>query len=351
MHADASDRHADPLQSVGDKSGRKHVDHGGDTEFFYGDTSRGPAGETHGPGKQPPETLIGTSIGRYEITGVLGQGGMGVVFMAHDPMIERDVAVKLLSEEWSADERAVQRFLVEAKSAGKLGHPNTVAIHELGQEGQSYYLVMEYITGGSVERTLQEKGVCSVAEATRIAVDACKGLAAAHAVGLVHRDVKPANLLRNKDGTIKVADFGLVKARGASAQSITNPGQIMGTPHFMSPEQCESKPVDARSDIYSLGATYYTLLTGANPYADTRRPGPMSMAASGGRPCGGERRKCSRKKTLFTPLRQNKTNSPKLKVRLNQYKPRRDDTAIDIVSMRRLTTPIRLHHFGRFTRQ
>ncbi len=269
MNADANDRHSDSPQSAGNDSRRKHAERDGGTEFFDGDTSRGPAGEAHRSGKQSPETRIGTKIAHYQITGLLGQGGMGVVFRAHDPMIERDVAVKLLSEEWSADERAVQRFLVEARSAGKLGHPNTVAIHELGQEGRSYYLVMEYVTGGAVEETLAEKGAYSVAEATQIAADACKGLAAAHAVGLVHRDVKPANLLRSEDGTIKVADFGLVKAKGAGTPSITSPGQIMGTPHFMSPEQCESRPVDARSDIYSLGATYYSLLTGANPYADT----------------------------------------------------------------------------------
>ena len=240
----------------------------GETRLLDTETSRGAAVRRGASAEFPPESRIGTSIGRYEIVEVLGQGGMGTVLRARDPMIERDVAVKLLSEELSGEETAIQRFLVEARSAGKLNHPNTVAIHEIGQHEQNYYLVMEFVEGGSIEAAQQQRGAFSVLEASRITADACKGLAAAHGVGLVHRDIKPANLLLSEDGTVKVADFGLAKIKAIGAPTLTSPNQVMGTPYFMSPEQCEFRPVDARSDIYSLGATYYSLLTGQNPYAE-----------------------------------------------------------------------------------
>ena len=219
-------------------------------------------------GLPTPEDRVGALIGKYEVKEILGRGGMGVVYRAHDPAIDRDVAIKLLSEDLSSSE-AVKRFLAEARAAGRLSHPNTVSIFEVGRMEQNLFIVMEFVSAGSVEDALAQHGAFSVAKASRIAADACKGLAAAHAVGLVHRDIKPANLLIAAGGIIKVADFGLVKVKSTSVGSITTPGQVMGTPHFMSPEQCEAKPVDLRSDIYSLGATYYSLLTGLKPYLDT----------------------------------------------------------------------------------
>lgn len=209
---------------------------------------------------------IGGTLGKYRITETLGQGGMGIVLRAHDPMIERDVAIKLLPEELAEDERALSRFLAEAKAAGRLTHPNVVSIYEIGQEGQAYYLVMELLTGGSISSGLDKKRAYSVLEATQIVIDACKGLAAAHEVGLIHRDIKPANLLRAADGTIKITDFGLAKTVSSRTRELTQAGTVVGTPYFMSPEQCDGRAVDARSDLYSLGATYYTLLTGKNPY-------------------------------------------------------------------------------------
>jgi urea transport system substrate-binding protein len=192
---------------------------------------------------------------------------MGVVYLAHDLTIERDVAIKMLPAQLSADETALARFLSEAKAAGKLAHPNAVGIFEVDQEGDLYYLVMEYVGGGTIAQEL-EAGALSVLRATQVVADACRGLSAAHAVGLVHRDIKPANLLRAASGTVKVADFGLAKQTIGAALHLTQEGSVAGTPYFMSPEQCEARPVDARSDIYSLGATYYTLLTGVNPYED-----------------------------------------------------------------------------------
>lgn len=158
--------------------------------------------------------------------------------------------------------------MAEAKSAGKLNHPHTVTIHEIAHDREVHYLVMECVTGGSVG-DLQPIGGYSVADATRMRIEACKGLAAAHKEGLVHRDVKPVNLLLTEEGTVKVSDFGLAKRTSSDTLQMTQAGQILGTPYFMSPEQCESKPVDARSDVYSLGATYYSLLTGQNPFQDS----------------------------------------------------------------------------------
>lgn len=230
------------------------------------------------------EQWIGRKIDRYEIRGVLGAGGMGVVFLAHDTMIERDVALKMLPVELASNETALARFLSEAKAAGKLTHPNAVAIYEVDREGDAYYLVMEYVGGGTIDGELERQGGLSVLAATQITADACKGLAAAHRVGLVHRDIKPANLLRAPDGSVKIADFGLAKQTIGATMQLTREGAVAGTPYFMSPEQCESRPVDARSDIYSLGATYYSLLTGAHPYADSGSIVQIMFAHVGGPP-------------------------------------------------------------------
>lgn len=210
------------------------------------------------------QTWVGKSLGKYTITAVLGQGGMGVVLKARDPVIERDVAIKVLAEHLAADATALGRFFAEARAAGKLNHPNVVAIYEICQQEATPYLVLEYVAGGSLADLLSDQRPLGVLEATQALIDACKGVGAAHTAGLIHRDIKPANFMRAADGSIKVADFGLAKAVGSSGSTQT--GMVVGTPHFMSPEQCEARPLDHRSDIYSLGATYYSLLTGQNPF-------------------------------------------------------------------------------------
>ncbi len=209
---------------------------------------------------------VGERIGRYEITGVLGAGGMGVVFKAHDTAIDRVVAIKVLSGNIATNSKALDRFLVEARAAGSLSHQNAVPVYEIGESAGIHYLVMEYAPGGSVASRIERDGAFSAVEATRIAVDAARGLAAAHKARIIHRDLKPANLLISQDGAIKIADFGLAKPTAGVDRQLTAQGQILGTPYFMSPEQCEARELDHRSDIYSLGATYYALLTGANPY-------------------------------------------------------------------------------------
>jgi urea transport system substrate-binding protein len=220
-------------------------------------------------GRGAAESWVGKSLGKYQVTGILGQGGMGVVVKAHDPLIERDVAIKVLADHLAADTSALGRLLAEAKAAGKLNHPNVTAIYEICQEGPTSYLVLEYVAGGSLRDLMAAGGPFSVLEATQALADACKGIGAAHAAGLIHRDIKPANLMRAADGSIKVTDFGLAKAVAEHDRHLTQTGMLVGTPFVMSPEQCEGKPLDARGDLYSLGATYYSLLTGKHPYQET----------------------------------------------------------------------------------
>ncbi len=215
---------------------------------------------------------IGKQLGKYQVTDVIGAGGMGFVLRAHDPSIERDVAIKMLAGNLATDPTSLSRFRAEAKAAGKLSHANVAAIYEIGQEGSVNYLVMELLTGGSVVDEMQQRGAYTSLEATRITIDACQGIAAAHAAGLIHRDIKPANLVRAADRSVKVTDFGLAKLSAAetpAAMQLTQVGTVIGTPYFMSPEQWQGQSVDARSDIYALGATYYALLTGRQPFEDS----------------------------------------------------------------------------------
>ncbi|MFG0256058.1 MAG: transporter substrate-binding protein, partial [Rhodopirellula sp. JB053] len=217
-----------------------------------------------------PEDWVGQSIGKYQITGIVGRGGMGVVLRGHDPTLDRDVAIKVLPEGMSENEIALRRFQSEARAAGKLSHANVAAIHEIGEHGSLHFLVMELLTGGSISEQVQQHGACSPVEATRIMIDACQGVAAAHAQGLVHRDIKPANLVRSADGSVKLTDIGLAKTTTSQDDlHLTRTGTVIGTPYFMSPEQCQGKTVDAKTDIYALGATYFCLLTGRQPYDES----------------------------------------------------------------------------------
>jgi len=234
------------------------------TMLLQGETST-----ASGNVKPPLTEWIGTTIGRYQVTSVLGVGGMGVVLRGRDEAIGRDVAIKVLSNDLAEDTVALNRFLAEAKAAGQIDHPNVVTVYEISRDESTNYIALELVAGGSAADALEKSGPYSVAEATRITIDACKGLSAAHATGLVHRDIKPANLLLAADGTVKVADFGLARHSVSDAMQMTQAGQLVGTPYFMSPEQCESSDVNYLSDIYSLGATYFSLLVGKNPYAET----------------------------------------------------------------------------------
>jgi serine/threonine protein kinase/WD40 repeat protein len=201
-----------------------------------------------------------TYIGKYLIVRELGRGGMGVVFAARDPSLDRVVAIKLLNEHGEPE-----RFLREAQVAAKVIHPNCVPIFDIGEHQGNPFIVMELVAGVSASEFLEKQGSLRWKTATRIVAAACRGLSAIHEAGIVHRDVKPANLLISKSGAVKVADFGLARVVGKHVPSLTG-DQVVGTPHYMSPEQCWSEPVDPRSDIYSLGGTYFVLLTSQPPY-------------------------------------------------------------------------------------
>jgi urea transport system substrate-binding protein len=217
------------------------------------------------PRVRTTDPLIGKKVGNHQISSVLGRGGMGVVYEATDSVLSRKVAIKMLPEALADDPTAEARFLQEARAVARLNHPNVVSIYEVGQHGSGRYLVLELVDGLSMADAIRG-GPMHWREATEVIAQACRGLAAAHNSGLLHRDIKPANLLRGADGVVKIADFGLAKNLQGVNATLTTTGHVVGTPCFMSPEQCQSNPLDSRSDIYSLGATYYALLTGIGPY-------------------------------------------------------------------------------------
>ncbi len=214
---------------------------------------------------------VGQKIGKYEIRAPLGTGGMGSVFLAFDPLIQREVAIKVLSPDLSSSPSALQRFLGEARAIGRLNHPNVVSIYDIDQWNGQYYLVMELLSGGSVADQVSKSGRLPWPGACRMIAQAARGLVAAHQSGMIHRDIKPENLMLTNDGIVKVVDFGLSKLLNASNHphdAVTKAGQILGTPQYMSPEQFEAENIDARTDIYSLGATLFRLLTARFPYHD-----------------------------------------------------------------------------------
>lgn len=215
-----------------------------------------------------PDARLGTQLGKYRIIARLGKGGMGVVYEAEDSLLKRKVAIKLLPEAVSADPQALRRFLMEAQAVARLHHPNVVLIYEVAQQDDNYAIVMELVRGSSLQELLAAEGLVHWPEATRMIADACRGLAAAHAAGLIHRDIKPQNLMCSADGAVKLVDFGLAKTTHSSATPLTKAGSVVGTPEYMSPEQCRSETLNERSDIYSLGATYYSLLVGEPPYLE-----------------------------------------------------------------------------------
>lgn len=212
---------------------------------------------------------LGSTVGKYQIRSKLGSGGMGAVYLAFDPMIEREVAIKVLSQDVAASAAALQRFLQEARAIGRLNHPNVVSIYDIDQWNGQYYLVMELLSGGSLAQHADRRGPLPWPDACGLVAQAASGLAAAHAAGLIHRDIKPENLMLTRDGLVKVVDFGLSKlvdADSSTRTTVTQAGQILGTPQYMSPEQFEATEIDARTDIYSLGGTLFRLLTAHFPY-------------------------------------------------------------------------------------
>jgi urea transport system substrate-binding protein len=222
--------------------------------------------ETPGYPGPPPDPWVGRKLGQYQFVARLARGGMGVVYEARDLLLQRPVAIKMLAERIAADPAGLRRFLREARGAGQLSHPHVVTVYEIVEEANQYFLVMELLAGESCQALLDRNGPLPWPQATRFAAQACQGLAAAHAQGLIHRDIKPANLLLGPGGQVKVSDFGLARNLAAEVTPLTQPRMICGTAQYMSPEQINGASVDERSDVYSLGATYFALLTGMPPY-------------------------------------------------------------------------------------
>ncbi len=212
-------------------------------------------------------------VGRYEIVRELGRGAMGAVFLAHDPQLGRDVAVKLISAALAGgrDDRdeVAARFQREARVAARLTHPNVVAVYDAGRDGDALYLVMELVEGRSLADQLARGEFPPIERALEIAAQAADALAAAHVAGVVHRDIKPGNLLLTREGRVKVADFGVAKAIGESTE-LTRTGMMVGSPAYMAPEQVKGIPLDGRSDLFSLGVVLYEMLLRRKPFpADT----------------------------------------------------------------------------------
>ncbi|MSX03170.1 MAG: protein kinase, partial [Actinobacteria bacterium] len=205
--------------------------------------------------------------GRYELGERLGAGGMSTVLLAMDRRLERQVAIKLLAEHLADDDQFVTRFRREALAAARLVHPNIVQVYDFGQDADSgrQYIVMEYVEGSSGAEILNQEGMLAIPEAVGILSQACRGLDYAHRSGVIHRDVKPGNLLRSRDGVVKLADFGIAKALSEES-SITQVGSVLGTAAYLSPEQASGHGSNPRSDIYALGVVCYQFLSGRLPY-------------------------------------------------------------------------------------
>lgn len=201
---------------------------------------------------------------RYELLEKIGEGGMALVYKARCRVLDRIVAVKILKNEFANDNSFVEKFKIEAQAAARLSHPNIVNIFDVGQEQDVYYIVMEYVEGRTLKEIVHEEAPLPVDTAVNIAIMICDGIHHAHERGIIHRDIKPHNILVTRDGIVKVADFGIAQA--ITKKTITYGGKILGSVHYISPEQARGEPLTRATDIYSLGCVLYEMLTGTLPF-------------------------------------------------------------------------------------
>jgi hypothetical protein len=219
---------------------------------------------------------------RYELRGLVGSGGMAYVYLAHDEILDRDVALKLLKDHYAENEGLVERFRREARSAASLSHPHIVPIFDRGETGDGkYYITMEYLSGGTLKDRIMSEGALSPQTVVEVALQITEALQAAHERGVIHRDIKPRNILITDSGHVKVTDFGI--ARAAEATTISHPGDILGSVKYMSPEQAAGDRVGAASDLYSLGVVLYEMLTGRVPF-EVETPADVPVKHAGGPP-------------------------------------------------------------------
>ena len=209
--------------------------------------------------------MVGKILGgRYEILEEIGKGGMAVVYKARCRLLNRIVAIKVLREDLTDNEEFVRRFNVEAQAAASLTHPNIVSVYDVGKEGGIHYIVMEYVEGVTLKQYIEKKGRIPWREAVSITIEICHGLAAAHKKHIVHRDIKPHNIIVTSTGAIKVTDFGI--ARATTTSTVAASDDVLGSVHYFSPEQARGGYVDEKSDIYSLGVVMYEMLVGKVPF-------------------------------------------------------------------------------------
>src|SRR5712692_4076244 len=220
--------------------------------------------------------ISGTKLGRYEIRSKIGAGGMGEVYLAQDTELDRTVAIKILPEALAVDQQRLQRFIQEAKAASALNHPHILTIYEIGAAAGAHFIATEFIDGVTLRQRIAAG--MKLTEILEIAIQASSALSAAHAAGIIHRDIKPENIMVRRDGYIKLLDFGLAKLTEPEgsisdteaptrAMINTGAGTVMGTANYMSPEQAKGTNVDARTDLWSLGAVLYEMVTGHVPFA------------------------------------------------------------------------------------
>ncbi len=202
--------------------------------------------------------------GRYELEEKIGSGGMAEVYRAHDRLLARPVAIKILHEAYRSDVEFIERFHREAKSAARLSHPNIVSIYDVGVAGNDHYIVMEYVQSSTLKKKIQDEGPLDILTATRIAKDIASGLTHAHANNIVHCDIKPHNILMTDDGHAKITDFGI--ARAVTESTLTYGGSVIGSVHYFSPEQARGGVITPKSDVYSLGIVLYEMLTNRLPF-------------------------------------------------------------------------------------
>ena len=219
----------------------------------------------------PPATRVFAN--RYELGEEIGRGGMADVYLAHDRLLDRRVAVKVLLPEFASDATNVERFRREAQAAAGLNHPHIVAVYDWGEEDDTSFIVMEYVPGQTLREIMQTYGRLSPMDAARIAAEIADALSFAHAHGVVHRDVKPGNVLITPQGQVKVTDFGI--ARAETSEPLTKTGAVLGTATYFSPEQAQGFALDGRSDVYALGVVLYEMLTGVAPFTASS---PVSIA-------------------------------------------------------------------------
>jgi serine/threonine-protein kinase len=214
-----------------------------------------------GDGLQPGQKLAG----RYEIIEPIGRGGMGIVYRALDLELSEPVAVKTLRRELVSDSTALARFKSELRLARRISHRNVIRTHDLGETDGMYFITMEYVDGTSVKALITERGRLPVHATLPIARQLCRALAVAHEQGIIHRDIKPHNMVLAPDGVLKVMDFGIARLLGRT-QGMTQTGVVVGTPEYMAPEQLLGEDVDVRADIYAVGVVIYECLTGRTPH-------------------------------------------------------------------------------------